>query len=692
MNEELNTKIETLRPFTCFLTTIGELPTSYLMSMTYYEQILWFTKYLKETIIPAINNNAQAVQELQELFKELQEYVNNYFENLDVQEEINNKIDEMVENGTFDYILDKYSIGKNTFRSKLYFEKLGRFNFTEYAQNGYTGMQGGEKINENYYVFALIKDNDSGDGRIFKVNLKTGSIVGYNDVSGIYHANGCCKKDNSLYFTQTFDNENNPLYGIAEVDISTLNVTEIHTIDFGISESFQINSIGYDNVTNKFILIGQEKFAIANTDFEVESIVNLQYPNNQFKFVQGGGFYKNYVCIVTTNENAILCFNLDGTIHHVIEIGWKQESNQMGEIEDVTILDNGDVYINSNLKHSTRQNLYLIQFFKSSIYGGGLNNYYSNNTVIDNATIRTLKVNKTAYNNLTDELKFKCDGTNEKPFETVAEAISYIDNNNLYEIDINDTNEYLENLTIVNKNLIIKANHSIFGTIKIVSSKVAFSHVYVNRAELRSPVFGIHDDYISPFYVTTNSEVILEGDCGYNYENCITNMVYPSIIEGSTVYDNSNDSSSTYKKFIEVNSTYFPLIVHSKILTKNTNQIKTDNITTIDYLPSNTLVTGEQTIDLTTINQYTNATKGLSISITTTLGNSNMVRLSQAHANENVVIEDITGGTTARQGFRVNLRPSQKQIIITPYSYDHENNVWVRDNTIGFRVIYSFTI
>ena len=69
------------------------LPTSYKMSLTYEEQILAIGHYLKTTVYPAINNNAEALTELQNLFIELKNYVDNYFDNLDVQEEINNKID-----------------------------------------------------------------------------------------------------------------------------------------------------------------------------------------------------------------------------------------------------------------------------------------------------------------------------------------------------------------------------------------------------------------------------------------------------------------------------------------------------------------------------------------------------------------------------------------------------------------------
>ena len=76
--------------------------------MTYYECLAYLVKYLEETVIPAVNDNAEALAELQGLFVELKSYVDNYFADLDVQEEINNKLDQMVEDGTLTDIISSY--------------------------------------------------------------------------------------------------------------------------------------------------------------------------------------------------------------------------------------------------------------------------------------------------------------------------------------------------------------------------------------------------------------------------------------------------------------------------------------------------------------------------------------------------------------------------------------------------------
>lgn len=95
-----------LSPFRHFCMTIGHIPTSYKDSMTYYEMLNWLCKYLEETVIPAVDNNAEALTELQALFKQLKEYVDNYFTTTDFQELVNTKLDEMAEDGTLADIIN----------------------------------------------------------------------------------------------------------------------------------------------------------------------------------------------------------------------------------------------------------------------------------------------------------------------------------------------------------------------------------------------------------------------------------------------------------------------------------------------------------------------------------------------------------------------------------------------------------
>ena len=99
---------ESIGPFAKFCCTLGMIPSSYKVSMTYEEQLMWLCNYLENTIIPTVNNNSEATQEIQTLFVELSNYVANYFDNLDVQNEINNKLDTMAEDGTLMSLIGPY--------------------------------------------------------------------------------------------------------------------------------------------------------------------------------------------------------------------------------------------------------------------------------------------------------------------------------------------------------------------------------------------------------------------------------------------------------------------------------------------------------------------------------------------------------------------------------------------------------
>ena len=97
-----------ISPFKKLCITIGNLPTAYIESMSYYEGLTFLVNYLANNVIPAVNNNSEVVKELQDQFVILKNYVDNYFDNLDVQEEINNKLDEMADSGQLTDIIAQY--------------------------------------------------------------------------------------------------------------------------------------------------------------------------------------------------------------------------------------------------------------------------------------------------------------------------------------------------------------------------------------------------------------------------------------------------------------------------------------------------------------------------------------------------------------------------------------------------------
>lgn len=79
----------------------GLIPTEFKQCMAWEEQVLWLQKFLCETVIPAFNQNTEA-------YNNMKEYVENFFATLDVQEEINDKLDEMADDGQLADIISQY--------------------------------------------------------------------------------------------------------------------------------------------------------------------------------------------------------------------------------------------------------------------------------------------------------------------------------------------------------------------------------------------------------------------------------------------------------------------------------------------------------------------------------------------------------------------------------------------------------
>nr|DAI98632.1 MAG TPA: peptidase [Caudoviricetes sp.] len=100
---------EDLKPFKAWFQKT--LPLAYDDSLTYQELLYKLIAKINE-VVESQNQTNENFDELYALFIQLKEYVDNYFKNLDVQEEINNKLDEMAKDGTLDKIINEQIFGE----------------------------------------------------------------------------------------------------------------------------------------------------------------------------------------------------------------------------------------------------------------------------------------------------------------------------------------------------------------------------------------------------------------------------------------------------------------------------------------------------------------------------------------------------------------------------------------------------
>ena len=153
-------QVEKIKPTGLFTNYIYKaIPLAFDESMSYYETLCGLLSYLKDTVIPTLNNNADAIVEVQDLMEKLQTYVDNYFKNLDVQNEINNKLDQMASDGELEQIITLYL----QFNSILSFNNVNEMVSSNKLINGSTAKTLG------YYNI-----NDGG-GSLYKIREKTDS-------------------------------------------------------------------------------------------------------------------------------------------------------------------------------------------------------------------------------------------------------------------------------------------------------------------------------------------------------------------------------------------------------------------------------------------------------------------------------------------------------------------------------------
>lgn len=154
-----------------------------------YQLFSKVVEYLNNTI-KSMNLTGEQMENVTNAMTNLQNYVNNYFDNLNVQDEINNKLDEMVEDGTFGEILNHYL---EIYQNLLNVEKNERVLQDNNLQLQINGLANGSPLT------ATSTSEMTDTSRIY-VNTSNGHWYYYNGTTwtdgGVYQSTGIA--DNSI--------------------------------------------------------------------------------------------------------------------------------------------------------------------------------------------------------------------------------------------------------------------------------------------------------------------------------------------------------------------------------------------------------------------------------------------------------------------------------------------------------------
>ena len=160
------------------------LPLVYDDSLSYYELLCNVVDYLNKTMEDVTTLNGD-VTELHDAYVKLQDYVNNYFENLDIQEEVNNKIDEMFQSGTFNELFAKYV----PYATPEMFGAIGD-GLADDTQAFITALNNKYVIaHGKYRITSKLDFFNANDNNSYKIITLTGEIICDNGFVHIYGEN-----------------------------------------------------------------------------------------------------------------------------------------------------------------------------------------------------------------------------------------------------------------------------------------------------------------------------------------------------------------------------------------------------------------------------------------------------------------------------------------------------------------------
>lgn len=261
-----------------FCLTIGMLPTSYKISMTYEEQILAIGHYLETTVYPAINNNAEALAELQNLFIELKNYVDNYFDDLDIQAEINNKLDDMAQSGELAKIIAQY----------IELQGLLCYDTVNDMKNATNLVNGSFAKTYGFYA-----KNDGG-GAFYKIKTVTNEdIVNNMNLIALSNDNSLVAElvtdiANVLQFGAKGDNETDDTIAFQTAS----NYAENNNLEFFVPnktylcDTFTLNDIKFIKILGHIKMINENTilnvFENVNSGNAVNIFINKVYPRYNF--------------------------------------------------------------------------------------------------------------------------------------------------------------------------------------------------------------------------------------------------------------------------------------------------------------------------------------------------------------------------------------------------------------------------
>lgn len=575
----INTKIPKLRRFVLQNFPFIEADFD---ALTDYELICKVVEYLNK-VIDQTNNLTDATVGIIDAFNVLQEYIAHYFDTLDVQDEVNKKIEEMVESGELEALVNVpataeklggikvgdslditedgvLSVNTNELKKKGFVDggmHTPEYLFTRYCQTGSTTsfdatvpreMEGIVHTGENKIVVfyrpstvnnaSLVKfeEIDYSD----KTNLQ---ILRTGTVSGIGSANSACY---------------NPTTGkiYTYVSGSTYAVIDYATFSYGgtinIPDIELASCMAYDQVEDKYYITeGVNVWELNITTLDTTLIFtrsnnDLKTPLQGFE-ARNGKFY-----FALNNPRSIVETDNTGEITRIISLDdYDNIGHYSAYIADITFVDDYNILITPHMEGD------YVEMTR------GKSSYYIN--YVEKVNINGNNFEDTVVNGILHSKEIYVDTS------LLADGLAYTDGSSAHKLPM--VSEYLNNKykKAYNFRCIQTGTVTYYGTLILHDESLTLSGAFeCEGASIRGSSLsaGSITTKTSPFFATASTIRTPALKFGYNDNSNKNSFTTSTLIVGSITDENDVAANAIYN----LNNNSFRLDTNCFVL------FSTDNI------------------------------------------------------------------------------------------------------------------
>ena len=518
------------------------LPLVYDDSLSYYELLCKVVNYLNDAF-DDLKNIISSLDELKNGIEELKTYVDTYFDNLDLQSVIDNKIDELIQTGAFQEMLFK-TIGGSTgvqvgeYLATRYVRMCNApynaedIDYTKPAESEGLCQVDDKTIVVFYSPFAQgITETSEVMCEEYNFSVPLNPVRSRSvKIANLQHANGATYYNNKIYVALWgYYNDGNsvPSAKIGIVDYKTLTLDKI--VD--ITNIPAVQKITVDKTTGKFYAMnGRSVYEINMTALSARQLFTIDVPisSTQGMDARGGILYVSNGCPFGISVHSL---SGDGSVLRWISLSNVDSCDHyFGRIGDIAMIGN-DIYVtthqvveqaNYGVNPENNPTIYANYFVKVGLFGGQYEGS-TNSLMYEN---NRCKIDTTLF----EEKLIYADGSNNYPLVTLGEYLmprrytyriisdSYITYRGVLpvvnkflnipdSIEIRCSGLYMKNAYLTGERVTSSRHYELYGSTCALNA-LTTSELDNNVINHSTALFDLHDEHVAMHTATIRHKAL----------------------------------------------------------------------------------------------------------------------------------------------------------------------------------------